>query len=281
MKQIIALVMGGAVLTACATTNSTSTSAGGGALATSAFDYAPTREGQVRTPQFGYSLVGAHGDWTAALAYEEGGAAPVVVMAFDRSGQAVEADLDIAMPYLSGGVRQFSGDANTGSPVEVTLQAGPCTDGQSSETYSHFATVIIGRGIYRGCANEESTTDRWSNYVAEYLTAIDTCLAELRTEAEHVTIAYPVSDATGVRLSNRIGQRWECVTRDGNRSVNALRTLDAGDVMLGEGDPIFIRSSVPQAGEGCYVYESVRSASGDLIGSFGFDSCATPSGPIG
>jgi hypothetical protein len=63
--------------------------------------------------------------------------------------------------------------------------------------------------------------------------------------------------------------------------VNAVRTLDPSDALLGEGDPIFVRSVMPQNGVGCYAYEAVRHGDGRLIGAFGYDTCIGPGGAIG
>tara|TARA_R110002072_G_scaffold93904_5_gene207924 strand:+ start:1300 stop:2142 length:843 start_codon:yes stop_codon:yes gene_type:complete len=280
MKHIATFVIGAFALTACATTNSTS-QAGAPALASQAFNYAPVREQPASASQFGYRLLGDEGDWAGVMAFQAEGSALVVDLDFDQGDAHTDAGLDVAMPYLSGGVRRFVGQSRSGDAVEVELQAGPCVDARSGATRTHFATVTIGGGQYRGCAQEEAASDRWTNYLSAYLPAIDTCLNELRRDAEHVTLAFPVSSATGVRLGNRLGQRWECVTRDNNRAVNAVRSLDADDVMAGENDPIFVRGQMPAAGEGCYVYESVRMANGELIGAYGFDACNAPTGPVG
>lgn len=276
MKQIFALVMGGLFLTACSATTDRASMP---ALSSAAFDYAPVREDTTDMARFGYSLSGLDGGWDGAMTFESEGGGLAVDLALDRGGEAMQAALDISMPYLEGGVRRFNGMAESGEDVEVVLQAGPCADATGTQT--HFVTISIGLEQIRGCASEQAATDRWSNYLPAYLPAIDTCLRELRNDAEHVTLAYPVASATGVRLGNRLGSRWECVTRQGNQAVNALRELDSGDVMPGENDPIFVRGEMPMAGEGCYVYESVRAADGTLIGAFGFDACSAPTTPLG
>lgn len=281
MKHVIALVLGGISLTACAATTTTAGMPAVGGLENTAFDYAPVRPEPEDMARFGYSLSGMTDGWNGEMRFESEGGGLAVDLEMNRGGMHTAAALDIAMPYLENGVRRFIGQTMSGDPVEVVLQAGPCLDPGSARHQTHFATVSVGGERFDGCAREVAATDRWTNYIASYLPAIDTCLYEMRNQAEHVTLAYPVASATGVRLGNRLGQRWECVTRQGNQAVNAMRTLEAGDIMAGENDPIFVRGEMPMAGEGCYVYESVRTADGELIGAFGFDACTAPTGPMG
>ena len=264
----LALGLACSALAACA-----SAPDAGGDMASSAFDYAPARDTRMET-RHGYDLGDGEG-WSGRLAYEDvGGALRVAMDLRPAGGERVAAELDIGMPYLEDGRRRFEGVADDGRAVEVVLQAGPCSDSADDGYATHFAVVRIDGAEMRGCGYEVSEYDRWSNYLMDYLPAIDVCLAEFSGRAQHVSLAYPLPGAaTGVRLVDAGGRTWECATRDSDRAVNSLRPLDAADFIIGEGDPVFVRSALPAMGEGCYVYEAVRAADGALIGAFGFDGC--------
>lgn len=192
-------------------------------------------------------------------------------------GEESTASLNIAMPYLEGGVRRFSGETRDGRPIDVMLQAGPCE--ASGQRHVYFAEIDLGTRQLSGCGDEIAVDDRWSNYLMDYLPAIDACLGEFRNQQAHISVAYTMAGGhTGVRIVDSETRTWECATRDDGDAVNSLRAVDAGDALAGEGDPIFIRSTLPEFGEGCYVYESVREADGTLIGAFGYDACDT--GPM-
>ncbi|MFY0638258.1 hypothetical protein [Maricaulis maris] len=271
--RTLILVLIGTSLAACATTDSGS---GGGPLASSAFNYAPSDRAPVNTA--GYDLQGS--EWAGRLAYidDEGDARALLQMTFE-DGRAVTAYLDIAMPYLDGGLRQFNGEDSEGRLVHLELQAGPCRT-TSGDTLIYFADMSIGRRTASGCGREVGgELDRWSNYLIDYLPIIDLCLAEFRDRAQHVSIAYTMSGGeTGVRIVDVDTRTWECATREQGSAINSVRPLDAADAMYGEGDPIFVRGDMPTFGEGCYVYEAVREADRTLIGAFGFDACNA--GPI-
>ena len=132
----------------------------------------------------------------------------------------------------------------------------------------------VGESVYSGCGSEVAATDRWSNYLLDYLPAIDTCLAEFRGEEAYVSVAYTMPGGeTAIRVVDSDVRTWECATREQGTAINSIRPLDAADAVFGEGDPIFVRGIMPAFGEGCYVYEAVREADGSLIGAFGHDSC--------
>jgi len=271
MRNFWVIAISGVSLAACSTSSAPD-------MATSAFDYAPSSASQTDTSRFGYNL-NNEGTWAAELDFEDTRGEPVLDFSFTPSGgEEISAQLSITMPYLQNGVRRFHGESIDGASVEVELQAGPCRDPGSDENYTYFAAISIDGQVSTGCGTEVAETDRWSNYLTEYLPAIDLCLAEFSGRAQHVSIVYPVSDGlTGVRLVDGTGQSWECITRDNDEAINAMRPLDAADALYGEGDPVFVRDVIPGFGEGCYVYEAVRDAQGNLIGSFGYDACG--SGP--
>lgn len=260
-------------LAACATTT-VSDSRNGGSMATTAFNYAPSSRAPVTGA--GYDLVSDEG-WTGRLAYvdDEGDARARLTMAYD-DGLAIDVDLDIAMPYLDGGVRRFHGTDVNGRAVEVELQAGPCRE-PGGDTLIYSADVMMAGLTASGCGREAGgNLDRWSNYLMTYLPVIDMCLGEFRDQAQHVSYAYTMSGGeTGVRLVDLDARTWECATREGGEAINSVRPLDAADAMYGEGDPVFVRGSMPEFGEGCYVYEAVRAEDQTLIGAFGFDACDT------
>jgi hypothetical protein len=269
MKRLVlmALLSGGMV--SCATTD----------VATSAFDYTTSDNRNMDTSRFGYELAGDGSAWDASLRFEDTPGEPKLDFSMTRTdGVETGGELTIAVPYLENGVRRFSGTSDEGDVIEVALQAGPCQGNAADEVYGYFATVSVNGHATTGCGFEVAAIDRWSNYLFDYLPAIDVCLAEFGGRGQHVSVAYPVGEATGVRVVDETGHTWECVTRDNDSAVNAMRPLDAADAVFGEGDPIFIRAALPGFGEGCYVYEAIREANGGLIGSFGFDSCS--SGPI-
>ncbi|GJL98230.1 MAG: hypothetical protein DHS20C06_20470 [Hyphobacterium sp.] len=268
MKRFLMVVMAATGLTACATTSP------GGDLASSAFDYEPARVAELPDHHFGYEMTGDDG-WEGSMVYEASGRTINVDFNLAGNGLAATADLAIEDPYLNEGVRRFIGQTAAGDDVFVLLQAGPCNGGEAS----YFATLVIGSTRLNGCASEHAANDRWSNYLADWMPAIDLCVAELSSRADHVTFAYSTASGTAVRLADNSGNRWECNTVD-DRRVNAIAPLTAVDVRLGEADPIFVRSQMPTQGDACYVYESVRDASGVLIGAFGYDSCAGPRAPV-
>ncbi|WP_323762098.1 hypothetical protein [Maricaulis sp.] len=271
--RTLLLALVGSSLAACATTTVTD-SRNGGSLATAAFNYAPS--GRAPVTGAGYELVSDDG-WTGRLAYvdDEGDARARLTMAFD-DGHAVTADLDIAMPYLEGGVRRFHGSDSDGRPVAVELHAGPCRE-PGGATLIYSARLMVAGQPASACGREAGgDLDRWSNYLMTYLPVIDMCLAEFRDRAQHVSYAYTMSGGeTGVRLVDIDARTWECATREGGDAINSVRPLDAADGMYGEGDPIFVRGALPGFGEGCYVYEVVRDTDHSLIGAFGFDACDT------
>ena len=268
MIRILTLLFTAAGLTACATTGP------GGNLASNAFDYAPQRSAELPDHHFGYVLSSDAG-WDGAMIYRSTAQSIDVDFTFSDSGEDVSAALDMEEPYLNEGVRRFTGQTQDGHEVFILLQAGPCGNGDQS----YFATLVIGGQRYRGCASEHAANDRWSNYLADWMPAIDLCMSELRNEADHVTFAYSTASGTAVRMADYSGNRWECITVNDAR-VNAVVPLTTVDVRLGEADPIFVRSELPARGEACYIYETVREANGTLIGAFGYDSCAGPRAPV-
>lgn len=265
---VVALVCAG--LTACATT--LAGGGVGGGVANSAFDYAPSRAYRTADTRFGYRLAGEN--WQGRMVFESVGGEARVDFRLDGAESAeMRAELLIVMPYLEGGARHYEGVTDAGRPVTVELQAGPCQN-DDGEIDPYFATVRMGPSEINGCAAETAPVDRWSNYLGAYLPAIDACLAEMSGEADHVSLAYTLSGgATGIRLVDHDGGSWECATREDGHRVNSLRPIDAADVILGEGDPIFVRSAMPDAAMSCYVFESVREADGHLIGALGYDAC--------
>ena len=265
LKHLLVIALASSALAACGTTSGPPT------FANSAFDYASSNR-NADAERFGYELSGRSG-WSASMAYEDTRGQPTLNFVYTARGGASQSGLlSISMPYLENGVRRFSGETDDGDYISVELQAGPCREGGTS--YNYFSNVQIGDDNIQGCASEVAAVDRWSNYLTGYLPAIDVCLAEFGGRAQHVSVAYPLaSGSTGVRVVDGEGRTWECVTRENDEAVNSMRPLDAADAMFGEGDPVFVRSRMPQMGEGCYVYESVRESNGHLIGSFGFDTC--------
>jgi hypothetical protein len=251
-------------------------------MAMSAFDYAPTDRVRRAGSSFGYELQGTS-NWRAEMAFESAGGGTQINFSYvDASGDETLGQLMVSMPYMENGVRRFHGITDDGQDVVVELQAGPCSAADGA-TWSYFASLDVDGLRVSGCGAERAGADRWSNYLADYLPAIDVCLREFGDRARHVTVAYTLGgESTGVRIVADDGLTWECATRDGDRAINSLRPLDAADAYYGEGDPIFVRRAMPASGNGCYVYESVRDADRSLIGAFGHDTCdAGTTEPVG
>ncbi|WP_339742755.1 hypothetical protein [uncultured Maricaulis sp.] len=270
MKHVIVIALVCAGLTACATTG---TGAGiGGGVASSAFDYAPARASRAADTRFGYRLAGD--EWQGRMVFESVSGEARVDFTLDAAESETDrAELLISMPYLDGGVRRYDGVTDHGRAVFVQLQAGPCHN-SDGDIDPYFVTVRVGDAQMNGCAMETAPIDRWANYLADYLPAIDVCLAEMAGEADHVSLAYTLTGgATAIRLVDHDGSSWECATRDDGSHVNSLRAINAADAILGEGDPIFVRAFMPDASDSCYVFESVREGNGDLIGALGYDVC--------
>lgn len=278
MKRFLILALASASVTACATTSN----GGAPGMASTAFDHVRTGEARRAGAGFGYELE-SHGLWQAAMNFESTGGEPLIEFAYaPQGGMTTVGELEISMPYLADGVRRFHGATPDGRSIQVELQAGPCSESGSDEAFAYFARVRIDGSQVSGCAAEVASMDRWSNYLSDYMRAIDVCLAEFGRRGDHVSMAYPLGEGTGVRIVDNDGQSWECATRRNDEAINSLRPLDAADVVLGEGDPIFVRNRMPPSDEGCYVYESVRESDGRLIGALGFDVCdAGPSQPVG
>lgn len=270
MKYAIMIALVCAGLAGCATTGAGS----GGAVASSAFDYAPSPAMRPASTRFGYVLAGA--DWSGRMVFESVGGEARVDFTLDGLASGPDrAELLIAMPYLEGGLRRYDGVTDAGRTVRVQLQAGPCRNGDGG-TDPYFASVRLGESAMSGCAVEVAPIDRWSNYLADYLPAIDACLAEMTGDADHVSLAHTLAGGlTGIRLVDHQGASWECVTREDGVRINTLRPISAAEAVRGEGDPIFIRSVMPDAALSCYVFESVREAGGALIGALGHDACDT------
>ena len=265
MRQFMALALICAGLGACTTTSDRGEAPG---MAMSAFDYAPSDATRQAGSRFGYQLASEDG-WNGALAFEEQSGALTVLFSL---ADGTEAELQVGMPYLQDGVRRYHGATSDGREVFVELQAGPCEQG--GDTLTHFAAIEIGERQMSGCALERAEIDRWSNYLMAFMPAIDVCLREFGDRAQHVSMAYSQPGGnTGVRLVDLEGATWECTTREQDSAINSVRQLNAADVILGEGDPVFVRHEIPQFGEGCFVYESVRLANGQLVGALGYDAC--------
>lgn len=265
MRQFLVLVAVCAGLGACTTTGGDGAAGG---LALSAFDYASSDATRQAGTRFGYELAGDDG-WQGNLMFEEDSGVLSVVFSMT---DGTEAELRVGMPYLEDGVRRYHGSTVDGRDVFVELQAGPCAQG--GDTQTHFAMVEIGSHQFEGCGLERAEIDRWSNYLMAFMPAIDICLGELGSRAQYVSLAYSQPGGnTGVRLVDQDGATWECTTREDDSAINSIRQLNAADALLGEGDPVFVRSQMPEFGDDCYVYESVRLADGSLVGALGYDTC--------
>lgn len=238
----------------------------------------------------GYQINGA--DFAGDLVFEDRSGRPVVVYRHAVDGApTVIAELDLEPNWLSDGVQRFEGLSDRGVDMEVALVSGPCR--AAGRVHARFARVQAGRTVYEGCARETGPVTSWSERLPRYLPAVQACerdaarssMAFVRRGSGQVIHGRSEGGADVLRFRFGENGRWDCAV-SGER-VSWSVVPERAPTLPGEGDPVFAPGRMPQAGDGCYLYERVQSADGALIGALGQDVCASdiadagPGSPFG
>lgn len=273
------LVLGGLTLAACQSVPETALRSGLETGFAAGSTTAP-----VRPEQAGYRLVGD--GFSSELVFEdEAGEARAAIRHHVPGADPVLGELRFGEPWLADGAHEFSGRSDTGLPLDIVLEPGPCEAGGAS--YGYFARVQAGRLTYSGCASETGPYRRWSNGLGDYLDAISACQSGARTSAvmhfagsgsRMVIHARAEGPARVVRYEFPGSGRFDCRVEYGQVQ---WRPVDGeSPVLASERDPVFLPGVWPEAGEGCMLYARVRDSGGGLIGALGYDVC-TAAGPAG
>lgn len=232
----------------------------------------------IRAEAPGYQINGE--TFAGDLIFEDRRGRPVVMYRHSVDGAPlVIAELDLEERWLSDGVQRFEGVSDRGLDMEVALLSGPCE--ANGRIHARFARIQAGRTVYEGCARETGPVTSWSESLPRYLGAVAACeraaasssMAFVRGAGGHVVHARQ-EGATPV-LRYRFGQngRWDCSVDNGRARFSVVPERAA--LLPGEGDPVFAPGRMPDAGDGCYLYERVQAPDGDLIGALGQDVCAS------
>ncbi|MCC5981470.1 MAG: hypothetical protein JJU26_07100 [Oceanicaulis sp.] len=262
-------------LSACAPTTS------GGM--TSAFSAAPapadfTPRDPSRPELSGYIAEG-EGFWLE-LAFREAPDGGVEIDTIIDTGAAALLNpvLEMAEPWLAGGVRRFEGHTGRHGDVTLILQAGPCAIG--GMRYGHFAMLEIAGRPYEGCARETGPHPLWTHEIGEFLPAIEACRADSAVSAvahvrgagqRRIVHARHDDGAVVVRFEYPGSGRFDCSHNGMRASWRAVS--DTEPSRPGEGDPVFIPGTLPAPGDGCYLYERVVDGEGRLVGALAHDVC--------
>lgn len=197
-----------------------------------------------------FDAAGAEPDWTLTLLPD--------FVSFSRPG--LEQVTAIPSPR---DVRQL-GAYTVAGPLTIAVVAGACTYVEGGESYPYSATVLFEGVAYEGCARpstgDASTSSRgWAVNLAQYLPAIDACLARVQARPGRVTIAYPNDEGqTAVRLLEADGGRSECVVSADGATVASVEPLADRDVFPSERDPLFTRSPAQPPPASCYKNEEMK-----------------------
>ncbi len=187
------------------------------------------------------------------------------------------ADMDVNPAFLTDGVRRFNGVSDRGVEMTIEMVSGRCE--ANGRVHARFVTVFAGRLTFDGCAREVGPTVSWTENLPRYLQDIDACEAEAR----QTSMAFARRGEGAVVHARREGRtsvlryeygdsgRWECSV-NGSR-VNWTIVPETADTLPGEGLPRFIPGRIPNAGEGCYLYERVETAQGRVLGALAHDVC--------
>ncbi len=186
--------------------------------------------------------------------------------------------LEMAEPWLADGVRRFEGRLDRHGEVALVLTAGPCAIGDLR--YGHFAALTIGGRAWQGCARETGPYPLWTHQIGDFLPAMEACRANSAVSAlahvrgagnRRVVHARHHEGGVVVRFEYPGAGRFDCTASGDRTSWQAVS--DTAPTLAGEGDPIFIHGPVPDAGDGCYLYEHVVDADGRLLGALAHDVC--------
>ena len=226
----------------------------------------------------GYQI---NGDtFSGDLVFEDRGGRPVVTYRHAVDGAPmVIAELDLEANWLSDGVQRFEGVSDRGVAMQVALVSGPCR--AAGRVHARFARVQAGRTVYEGCARETGPVISWSERLPSFLDAVQACerdaatssMAFVRRGGGHVIHARSEGGVEVLRYRFGENGRWDCAVSD--TRVNWSVVAESAPALAGEGDPIFAPGRMPQAGDGCYLYERVQARDGALIGALGLDVCSS------
>lgn len=224
----------------------------------------------------GFQINGA--DFAGDLVFEDQAGRVVATYHHAVDGAAtLVADMAIDQAWLVDGVRRFEGVSDRGVEISVELISGPCE--VSGRLHARFATISAGRLVYEGCARETGPRVSWTEGLPLHLAAIDACetqarqspMAFARRGDGAVMHARSDGQAAVIRYRYEDSGRWECRVEAGRASWSILP--DSAGEQPGEGIPVFIPGRVPNAGEGCYLYERVETEDGEVLGALGHDVC--------
>lgn len=229
--------------------------------------------------QPGYVFAGD--GWVARLWFRAGESGEVVGLyqhVVSGGGQA-QAEVRFGEPWLEDGRRRFEGVTPQGADVEIAMTAGLCES--PTGPGSHFAQISIGELDFTGCSVETGPNPPWSARLSRIQPAIEACLTQIRDPDAVAVWGAPTASGALIRFVGADGDRFECAaeTRASGRLALRLDPLseDAVD-RPGEGDPVYVPYAMPEAGDGCRLYERVEDAQGRLIGALGYESCAPETG---
>ena len=212
-----------------------------------------------------FDAAGAEPDWTLTLLPD--------FVAFSRPGL----DEVTAIPSTRD-IRQL-GAYVTAGPLSIAVIAGACTYAEGGESFPFSTTVLFEGVAYEGCARAStgaasSSSRGWAANLAQFLPAIDACLARVQARPGRVTIAYPNDDGqTAVRLLEADGGRSECVVSADGATVAGVEPLADRDVFRGERDPLFTRAPAAPPPAACYSNEEVKGSSGATMGWLSRKTC--------
>jgi hypothetical protein len=189
---------------------------------------------------------GAEPDWRLDADPQLG-----VVLSLDDLGLTYSTDYVAPVATAAGGARVQSGE------ITLTLEARSCRIG--AKQYPMTASIEAGAETVRaGCAFV-----RWDRRLAEFLPAIDACLAKL---PEKLPVTYAAQEPEG-RVLVRMGRRYDCRAPVDPGAGPAIMT-DADEQLQpgGDGDALFVRAPGVNPGGQCYEAPEVRAADGALLG---------------
>ncbi|KPP80508.1 MAG: lipoprotein [Oceanicaulis sp. HLUCCA04] len=218
--------------------------------------------------------------FTAELMFDEAPDGGVEIDSLIDTGAALiwQPRLAMAEPWLADGVQRYEGRIDRIGEIALILEAGPCAIGDVR--YGHFATLDMGGRLHEGCARETGPHPLWTREIGEFLPAVNACLADDDAPAgngQRVSLAYHRGGSAVVRFDVQGGGRFDC---EYDASGISWQTVsDQEPRQPGEGNPYFIPGRLPQDGEGCFLYESVRDAQGRTIGALAHDGCTVT--PVG
>jgi hypothetical protein len=219
-------------------------------------------------------------DFHAAITFREidGRAAALFSGNGFRSGR-VETELDLTQPWISEGERVYTETAGQ-NPVQVSMRTRPCP--ASDGVWAREASVLVGRLVYLGCARETGPHPSWTENLPALMTDIGQCVSAARNSSMafvrgsgQAHVLYAGQERAGTRVRMRFGEsgRWDCLV--GDRGPEFSVVSDRAEPVPGEADPVFIPGTIPDDGEGCYLYEAVHDASGRPAGALAYDVCGT------